>query len=64
MTGYRFAAAGPTSEAAVMGTTRWSIRRQQQSGDPLVLRTETLHSLQDGDLARVVGGTRQTTMVR
>ncbi len=47
-----------------MGTTRWSIRRQQQTGDPLVLRTETLHSLQDGDLARVVGGTRNKTTVR
>jgi hypothetical protein len=36
-------------------------RRNRPGHDPLALRTETLHRLQDADLTRVVGGTRRGT---
>jgi hypothetical protein len=42
-----------------MASTHWSVRREEKRntvGNPFVLRTETLHSLEDTDLARVVGG--------
>jgi hypothetical protein len=34
------------------------------TAQPLKLRTETLHALQDSDLSRVIGGTRRSTCIK
>jgi hypothetical protein len=36
--------------------------RKNQTDNPLALRTEKLHRLQDTDLARVAGGTSRGTL--